>query len=272
MDLGLTGAAVCVQGGSKGMGRAAAEAFAAEGARVAVMARGREALDETVEALTAAGSPDAVGIQVDLTQADSITAGFAAVGERWGELNTLVCAAGPVAGHTRWDEITDETWSAAFTLGLLAPVRCARAALPLLRRAQWARIVNISAMSTRSQSPGLAAYTAMKAGLTSATKTLSIELGADGILANVVSPGAILSYDLVTSMEQRAASGEYDGDPQDPVGVMRYIVEHYGIRSDLGRAGLTSEIGTVVCFLGSQRNTYTTGANVNVDGGSAFFA
>jgi 3-oxoacyl-[acyl-carrier protein] reductase len=95
MDLNLAGAAVCVQGGSKGMGRAAAECFAADGARVAVMARGREALDDTVARLTELGSPDAVGLSVDASDATSIINGFAELGERWGELNSLVCAVGP---------------------------------------------------------------------------------------------------------------------------------------------------------------------------------
>ncbi len=77
MDLGLRGAAVVVGGGSKGMGRAAALCFAGEGARVAVLARGQAALDDTVDALRAAGSPDAVGITTDLTRRETVDAAFA---------------------------------------------------------------------------------------------------------------------------------------------------------------------------------------------------
>ena len=76
MDLGLVGAAAVVTGGSKGMGLAIAETLAADGARVAVMARGREALDAATESLLAAGAPDAVGISVDMTDPNSIAAGF----------------------------------------------------------------------------------------------------------------------------------------------------------------------------------------------------
>src|ERR1700731_173615 len=108
MELGLAGAAVCVQGGSKGMGRAAAECFAADGARVAVMARGRGALDETVAQLTELGSPDAVGLTVDARDAVSIANGFAELGERWGELNSLVCAVGPEVSQLPWDQVSDE--------------------------------------------------------------------------------------------------------------------------------------------------------------------
>src|SRR4051794_26513830 len=97
MDLGLGGAAVVVGGGTKGMGRAAAECFAAEGARVCVLGRGKDAIDATVDALLAAGAPDAFGVSCDLTMPSSVSAAFEVIGSRWeGGLNVLVNAAGPV--------------------------------------------------------------------------------------------------------------------------------------------------------------------------------
>ena len=99
MELGIADATAVVTGGSKGMGRAVAEVLAGEGVRVAVMARGREALDGTASALRAAGSPDALGISVDMTDADSISEGFGQVADRWGSLNILVHTIGPAAGR-----------------------------------------------------------------------------------------------------------------------------------------------------------------------------
>src|SRR3979409_2000870 len=126
MDLNLVGAAVCVQGGSKGMGRAAAECFAADGARVAVMARGRGALDATGARLRELGSPAAVGLVVDASDATSISNGFAELGERWGELNSLVCAVGPEVSQLPWDQVSDEQFVDAFVIGALRAVPCAR--------------------------------------------------------------------------------------------------------------------------------------------------
>jgi 3-oxoacyl-[acyl-carrier protein] reductase len=270
MDLGLANAAVCVQGGSKGMGRAAAECFAEDGARVAVMARGQQVLDETVKKLIKLGSPDAFAISVDVTDASSIKRGLAEIGERWGELNSLVCAAGPQVSQLPWEQVTDQQFIDAFTVGALSAVRGARAALPLMRAADWARIVNVAAMSARSQGHGLIEYTAAKAALTSITKNLSLELAADAILANTVSPGTFISDQMIEHI------GELPPDMgvsvEDPASVMRYISSHFAVRADLGRAGLPAEIGPVICFLASRRNTYTTGANVNVDAGSAFYA
>ncbi len=99
MDLGLAGSTAVVTGGSKGMGLAIATTLAEEGAKVAVMARGAAALDEAEEKLRAAGSPDAVGISVDMSDAESIAAGFDAVAQRWGELNSLVHTIGPGDGY-----------------------------------------------------------------------------------------------------------------------------------------------------------------------------
>ena len=98
MDLGYAGSKAVVTGGSKGMGLAIAQALAAEGASVAVMARNRAALDDAVEAIREAGAPDAVGISVDMSDAASIAAGFAEVAARWGALNSLVHTIGPGVG------------------------------------------------------------------------------------------------------------------------------------------------------------------------------
>jgi 3-oxoacyl-[acyl-carrier protein] reductase len=268
MDLGLAGAAVCVQGGSKGMGRAAAECFAADGARVAVLARGQADLDATVAALTTRGSPDAVGLRADLLDPESIDAAFAALGERWGELNTLVNAAGPGTSGRTFDEITDDEWFESFEIGALSAVRCTRAALPWLRRAEWARVVNVSAHSTKRQSGALAAYTAAKAAMTSVSKNMSLALGPEEILVNTVSPGSFASDGFKAGM--RAMAGDRDLDPDDLYDCMRWIAEDFGHPAHLPRAGDPAEIGPVIAFVGSRRNSYMTGANVNVDGGSDF--
>lgn len=269
MDLGLAGATVVVNGGSKGMGRAAAECLAAEGARVAVLARGRAALDDTIDALRHRGSPDAVGIATDLTSADQVDAAFTQLAERWGALNGLVNAAGPVeVGIRDFEALDDDEWIATFDIGTLSAVRCVRAALPLLRRAEWARVVNIAAHSTRRQSPSLVAYTASKAAMTSVSKNLAQSLAPDGILVNTVSPGSFLSAGMRAYLA--ALPPERAVDPDSLTDAMRVIAEDFGHPAFLPRAGHPDEIGPLIAFLVSPRNTYMTGANINVDGGSDF--
>ncbi|EUA49944.1 short chain dehydrogenase family protein [Mycobacterium xenopi 3993] len=163
-----------------------------------------------------------------------------------------------------FEDLTDDQWRQAFDDGVMGMVHCVRSALPLLRTAAWARIVNFSAHSTQRQSVVLPAYTAAKAALTSISKNLSLLLAKDEILVNVVSPGSIASESLVGW----AKSVGVDGD--DPYQLMDAIAKHFGHPAHLPRAGLPDEIGPVVAFLASRRNSYMTGANVNVDGGSDF--
>ena len=264
MDLGLTNATAVVVGGGRGMGLAAARCLADDGARVAVIARSRADLDSATEVLTRCGSPDAVGLVADIRDADQVNSVFAELGEHWnGELNVLINAVGPgaVGGI---EDLTDEQWRQAFDDGVMGMVRCVRSALPLLRKAAWARIVNFSAHSTQRQSVMLPAYTAAKAALTSVSKNLSLLLAKDEILVNVVSPGSIASESLVGW----ATSVGVDGN--DPYQLMDAIAKHFGHPAYLPRAGLPDEMGSVVAFLASRRNSYMTGANINVDGGSDF--
>jgi 3-oxoacyl-[acyl-carrier protein] reductase len=266
MDLGLGGSAAVVTGGSKGMGLAIAETLAAEGARVAVMARGRDALAAAEEALRAAGAPDAVGISVDMTNAESISAGFDTVAERWGEINSLVHTIGPGDGY--FEEMDDAQWEAAFALGTMSGVRSIRAALPLLRTAEWARIVTLSAHSIQRQNPRIVAYTASKAALSSVTKNLSKSLAAEGILVNCVCPGTIVTASFTENLKDVLAA---DGlDATNPADVMTWIDKYFHQPCDLGRAGLPEEIASITTYLASRRNGYVTGATVNVDGGSDF--
>ena len=266
MDLGLDGSKAVVTGGSKGMGLAIAETLASEGASVAVMARGQQALDAAVEAARQAGAPDALGISVDMADAASIAAGFAVVAERWGKINSLVHTIGPGDGY--FEDMDDTEWEAAFALGTMSGVRSIRAALPMLRAAEWARIVTLSAHSIQRQNPRIVAYTASKAALSSVTKNLSKSLAKDGILVNCVCPGTIVTASFTEALKDILAAEGLDAT--DPHDVMTWIDNNFHQPCDLGRAGLPEEIASITTYLASRRNGYVTGATVNVDGGSDF--
>jgi NAD(P)-dependent dehydrogenase (short-subunit alcohol dehydrogenase family) len=263
MDLGLKSAVVIVQGGSRGMGRAAAECFAAEGAKVGVIARNQADLDETVAVLKKLGAEDAAGFAADIGKRDQVEAAFAAIGARWGHINTLVNAAGAVMTGP-FDKLSDEDWFDTFNIDTMGMVRCVRAALPLMRKAEWGRIVNLSAHSIKRQSPQLVAYTASKSAVASVTKNLSLSLAPEGILVNTVLPGSFASPALKRWAESVGI------DPNDLTAIMGGIKKHFEHPAHLPRAGDPSEMGPVICFVGSRRNSYMTGAFINVDGGSDF--
>lgn len=249
------------------MGRAVAETLAAEGAAVAVMARGQEALDACVAALHAAGSTASYGVAVDFADAASITAGFAEVAERWDSLNVLVHTIGPKGGS--FESLDDAAWEETLNLGTMSTVRAVRSALPLLRAAEWARVATFAASSIRRSNNRTVAYTASKSATASLTKTLAKSLGAEGILVNCVCPGTIVSASFTENLAPWLAA---DGlDATDPVDVMTWIGDKFGEGASLGRAGVPEEVASLTAYLVSRKNGYVTGATINVDGGSDFY-
>ncbi|MFP1150776.1 SDR family NAD(P)-dependent oxidoreductase [Mycobacterium sherrisii] len=264
MDLGLADATAVVVGGSRGMGLASARCLAEDGARLALVGRTPAFLDAAVAELAERGSPDVVGFAVDVGDAAAVDQLFVDIADRFdGALNVLINTVGPGAPGA-FADLTDDQWREAVEDGVLGMVRCVRAALPLLRNAAWARIVNFSAHSTQRQSVLLPAYTAAKSMLTSVSKNLSLSLAKDEILVNVVSPGSIASESLVGWANSVGVDGS------DPYRLMEAIDKYFGHPAHLPRAGLPEELGPVVAFLASRRNSYMTGANINVDGGSDF--
>ena len=197
-----------------------------------------------------------------------MTLGAASVYERFG-VKRIINAAGPVdVGILPFERLDDDEWHATFDIGAMSAVRCVRAALPLLRGADWARVVNVSAHSTKRQSPSLVAYTAAKAAMTSISKNLSQSLAPEGILVNTVSPGSFLSEGMRAYLT--ALPADRGVDPDSLTDAMRVIKEDFGHPAHLPRAGDPREIGPVITFLVSPVNSYMTGANINVDGGSDF--
>lgn len=136
MDLGLKDATAVVVGGGRGMGFATARCLAQDGARVAVVGRTPDVVADAATALSELGSPDALGLVADTTDADQVQRVFDELAQRWGELNILVNAVGPDAVGT-FEDLTDEQWRIAFDGGVMGMVHCVRSALPLLRGAQW---------------------------------------------------------------------------------------------------------------------------------------
>src|SRR5256885_3404704 len=136
---------------------------------------------------------------------------------------------------TLFRSLTDDAWMRALDEGCLGMVRCVRAALPLLRSAEWARIVNISAHSVKRQSVDLAAYTAAKAAMTSVSKNLSLMLAPEEILVNTISPGSFATPALNGWVESMG------GDSSDLYAIMRLIDEHFGTPAQMPRAGVPSE-------------------------------
>ena len=275
MDLGLRGARVCISGGTKGIGLALALRLARENARVCVTGRNQPTIDSVAAQLTDAGCTEAWGLALDLFDPGQITEAYAQLGARWGELNLLINVAGTTDAPRRasFADCADDDWYRSFDMATLSAVRCSRAALPWLRRASWARIVNVSSIVSRLKTPELAPYATAKAALEALSKTMALTLAADGILVNTVTPGAVVTEALKDWM--RAAGAARRGlDPDNLRDCQRWVTEDFGgkTNSALGRCASPDEIAAVIAFVGSQTNSFMTGANIVVDGGTDYWS
>ena len=256
-------ATTVVSGGSTGIGLAVAVRLAQDGGRIAILGRRSEILGRAEQQIRDAGASDVLALTTDVTEDRQVADGFASISGRWGQVNALVNAVGP-AGAGGFADLSDDAWHDAFDQGVVTAVRCIRHALPLMRRAEWGRIVNITALSVKHQSPGLIAYTAAKAALASVTKNLARSLAAEEILVNAVAPGAVLTGAI------RAAVSAAGGNADDPRDAFRVMAEQFGSSTDLRRVADPGEVAEVIAFCASRANTHMTGAQLNVDGGTDF--
>lgn len=236
MELGLVGRVAVVMASSKGLGRATAEALAAEGAKVLLSARRKDVLDDAVGAITDAGGT-AAGVVADVTEPEVPAALVDRAVERWGRLDIVVGnAGGPRRGHVL--EVDDEALLAALNANLLASVRLARAAVPHLRDRGWGRICFITSSSVRQPVPGLALSNTARAGLWAWAKTAASDLFDDGITVNLACPGT-----HATDRIKELGPGVRDGRIGDP-----------------------ADFGKIVAFLCSEPAGFVSGTAVGVDG------
>ena len=276
MDLGLKDAKVVLIGASRGIGRAAARCFAAEGARLALVARSLKGLEKTAGQCAEAGSPEVLTFAADMSSSEQIDAAFAAIGKQWKSVNVLVNnAANSIGTHGTFESFADEAvHSEAFNRITLGYVRTTRAALPLMKAAQWGRIVNISTTSTSGASPMLHIYNMTKAAVVSMSHANAKEFAPLGISVNVLSPGTIMVEGGNWGEVMNGYFKEAGLDPTNPYDVLKLGNLKFGGGGGdtawMGRAGLVDEYGKAITWLGSQANSYMTGANVNIDGGSNF--
>lgn len=257
MELGLSGRPALVAAASRGLGKACALALAAEGARVAICARDRGALEAARDEIAETTGAAVVAVPADVATEEGAV-GFVRQGsEALGGCEVLVANAGGPPTRAA-QEITDDDLRAALEENLLSTVRMVREAIPRMRELGYGRVVVIGSGTIRQPVPGLVLSTAARSAMAGWARHLADEVAPDGITVNVVLPGRFLT-DRVRALQ--ADRAERAGKPVDEVAAedLRAI--------PAGRLGEPRELGDLVAFLASERAAYLTGSFIQADGG-----
>lgn len=257
MDMGLKNRVALVAASSQGIGRATAEAFAAEGCRIAMCARNAQTLQAAAENIRKQHQVEVLAEAFDVSDAGAVSRFVTAVVSRFGRVDICVTNAGgpPAKGFLA---ATIDEWHRAVELNFLSTVYFAREVIPHMQRHHWGRIITLTSITTKQPVTDLVLSNAVRAAVVGLVKSLANEFGKDGILVNNVGPGFTVTDRLKDLAKKRsAASGKSEKE----------IVDAWAAEAPLKRLGEPREVAETIVWLASERASYVTGQTVLVDGG-----
>ena len=257
MDLGLKDRVALIATSSQGIGRATAEAFAAEGCRVAMCARNQPTLQAAAEKIRKRYNTEVLAQAFDVTGAAAVSRFVADVADKFGGVDICVTNAGgpPAKGFLA---ATLAEWQRALELNFLSTVYFAREVIPHMQRKRWGRILTLTSITTKQPVTDLVLSNAVRAGVVGLVKSLANEFGKDGILVNNVGPGFTATDRLRELAKTRSASS---GKSEQE------ILQGWAADAPLQRLGEPREVAETIVWLASERASYITGQTVLVDGG-----
>ncbi len=257
MDTGLKNRVAIVAASSQGIGRATAEAFAAEGCRVAMCARNPEALQIAAKKIQKQYNAEVLAEALDVTDSSAVHRFVEAVANKFGGVDICVTNAGgpPAKGFLA---ASLEDWRKAVDLNFLSTVYFAREVIPHMQRKHWGRIITITSITTKQPVADLVLSNAVRAAVVGLVKSLANEFGKDGILVNNVGPGYTATDRLKELAKARSAAlGKNENE----------IFEGWAMDAPLKRLGEPREVADTIVWLASERASYVTGQTILVDGG-----
>ena len=253
MDLGIEGRVALLTGASRGIGYACALALAAEGARVAICARGRAAVETAARGIAAETGGEATAFVADVARPEDVDRLLSEVAEAVGGVDILLANnGGPPRGG--FDALNDDHWQEGFDVTMMSTVRLIRGVLPGMRERQWGRVLSVVSSSVRQPVDQLELSNALRPGIVGLFKSLAVTMGKDNVLFNCIAPGRIMTERFLAGSKNAGMTEE------------AYAAKHQAT-VPLGRIGRPDEIADVVAFLASERASYINGATVIVDGG-----
>lgn len=261
MTRNIEGKVAIVTGASRGIGLAIARRLAADGARVALLARDKTALDAGVALI---GEGHAIAIVCDVTDASQVESAVAQVKVQLGSADILINNAGGLTkGFSPLEDLADTDFLATYDLNVLSAIRFARAVLPDMCEKGWGRIVSISSETGVQPDPIGSDYAAAKAALNAFSKAISRAYGERGVRVNIVSPAFTLTEGVKAMIADFA---QQTGTPPDQAEAA--MLKSFRPNIAVGRGGQPEEVANAVAFLASDQAAFVNGAVLRVDGGS----
>ncbi|HXY15472.1 MAG TPA: SDR family oxidoreductase [Terriglobales bacterium] len=258
METGLAGRVAIVAASSQGIGRATAEAFAAEGCRLAMCARNPEALRKAAEQIKKQYGAEILAVPMDVTHPGAVHEFVNQTVTKFGAVDICVTNAGgpPAKGFLA---ATIEDWRKAVDANFLSTVYFAREVIPQMQSKRWGRIITITSITTKQPVTDLVLSNAVRAAVVGLVKSLANEFGKDGILVNNVGPGYTATDRLKELAKARSAA---QGKPEQD------FFDAWAADSPLRRVGEPRELADTIVWLASERASYITGQTILVDGGA----
>lgn len=257
MNLGLKDKTAIVCGASQGLGRACAEALAAEGASLVMCSRNFDRIFQAARSISETYGTTAIPIAADLTQPDTPDKLVREAVAKFGGVDILVNnAGGPQPGFL--EDLDDAAWENAFRLTLMSAVRMMRAVLPVMYDKGWGRIVNLASISVKQPIPNLLLSNSLRSAVVGLAKTVAAQAAAKGVLINTIATGNFDTerlHSVFLNQAKKAGVSEEE------------IIARNAAAIPLGRIGRPEELAWFVAFLASERASYITGATIQVDGG-----
>ena len=260
MDLGLKGKVAIVTGGSEGIGKAAADSMATEGAKVVIAARRADVLEAAAAEIRSETGGEVTAVSMDVMDTDQIEALIDTTIQTYGRLDILVNNAGTSAAGA-FLGVTDEAWQHDLDLKLYAAIRTSRLAVPLMREQGGGRIINVTNLGAKAPGAASVPTSVSRAAGVALTKAMSKEFAPDNILVNTVCIGLIKSGQHETRFKAMRET--------QPDLTLEEFYDNMGANVPLGRVGEGKEAGDVIAFLASERASFLTGIAVNIDGGTS---